>query len=79
MAGTDSIFSAAGQGASVSVNLRDTQFGNPNGDVVDNSEGVNSISGSDGTNPIEGSDVSSATITKAPQWKTSTDPLWPNS
>lgn len=79
MAGMDSTFSAAGQGQSVSVNLRDTQFGNPSGDVVDNSEGNNPVNGNDGETRIEGRDVSRATITKSPQWKTGTDPLWPNS
>ena len=79
MASMSSTFSAAGQGQSVPVVSRDTQFGNPNGDVVDNTEGDNPTNGSDGTDPIEGRDVSKATITKRPQWDTSQDPLWPKS
>lgn len=84
MAGTDSSFSAAGQGLSVgntgyTPNRDHANRGNPAGDQVNKDEGNNPVNGSSGETKIEGKDVSKATVTTRPQWKTGTDPLWPNS
>lgn len=79
MASTDSTFSGYGQGQNVPVISRDTQLGNPNGDVVNRDEGNNPVNGNGSETRIEATDVSKGTIITPPQWKTGTDPLWPNS
>lgn len=79
MAGTDSTFASAGMEMNVPHKTRDTEMGNPNGDVVDKTEGNNPINGSSGETAVEPMDASTGTINTRPQWDTSQDPIWPNS